>query len=109
MPQLLNTGRQIIGPTDLAPLYVGLSAANSHLLSESAPARPAYALSVAPAAGGIGIRIRIGCYPAPAAIEPRRKLPPNECCWPKCGLGYVELPVKEDSERFEIEVKAHRT
>ena len=69
MPQLPNTGRQIIDPTDLAPLYVGLSAANSHLLSESAPARPAYALSVAPAAGGIGIGIRIGralaCTPTP--------------------------------------------
>ena len=60
MPQLPNTGRQIIDPTDLAPLYAVLSAANSHLVSKSAPARPAYALSVAPAAGGIGIRIRIG-------------------------------------------------
>ena len=37
-----------------------------------------------------------------------RTLPPKECCCPKCGLGYVALPLTEDSEELEVEVKAHR-
>lgn len=37
-----------------------------------------------------------------------RALPPADCRCPNCGLDYVELPVTEDSEELEVEVKAHR-
>ena len=41
-------------------------------------------------------------------IYDERTLPPGQCACPKCGLNYVELPLTEDSEELEIEVKAHR-